>query len=332
MKRSIRSLFVFSSIAISIAACGGPNNEHEISARLELPASQDSSIAVRPALDVSSLYDPSIADRIVIEEIDLFVADVRLLGSDPRMPVGGLPLLSNGHVIEGFDAETATLELPFPAYLADQEDLAVYIRLDRSEALQHASVVVRGRIYSTARSGGSNGLTAAVDPDGDPADEGEEGAQLTKMPRGKRGTGGVDPDGDPADCVDPDGDPAKCRYSVVERGEEGKSVPFELRGEDVADLITGVDASSLFDVVIGIPAARWFTPEAMVRIESELAEQNREVGQEIGQRRNERDPVVLNQLMDRAESARERMENQEYFAAESDRPLDDLKIRRPERR
>lgn len=330
MNRSIQTILFSSSLACAIVACG--SDPSTVGARLELPAERDSSIAVRPALDVSNLYDPSIAERIVIDQIDLFVSDVRLLGADPRLPVGGLPLLASGQVIEGFDAETATLELPFPAHFADEPNLAVYIRVDRSEALENASVVVRGRIYSAARSGGSNGLTAAVDPDGDPADEGGDGDRLTSMVAKGRGKGSVDPDGDPADCVDPDGDPAKCRYSVVERGEEGKSIPFELRGEDVADLITGVDASSLFDVVIGIPAARWFTPEAMQQIDSELAKSDRpSVAKEIGEKHYDRDPVVLNKMVDRSEAARERMENEEFFAAESDRPLDDLKIRRPDR-
>src|SRR6185436_19375570 len=139
------------------AACGG-SGERELDATLNLPPTREAKIALRPALDVSHLYDPAIADRIVIDEIDLNVSDVRLLGADPRVPVGGLPLLPEATVLEAYDGSSPALELSFPEYLAGQDDLAVYIHIDRSELLASASTVIRGRIYAKPVRGGTGSL------------------------------------------------------------------------------------------------------------------------------------------------------------------------------
>src|SRR5262245_54183805 len=259
--KALNLTLIISSMTILAVACGG--TDRPIDATLNLPTAREAKIALRPALDVSHLYDPAIADRIVIDEIDLNVSDVRLLGADPRVPVGGLALLPEPAVLEAYDGQIPALELSFPEYLAAQDDLAVYIRIDRSELLASASTVIRGRVYEKAVNGGSSPLTA------------DDMRLPTKHQKGES----IDPDGDPAappDCsIDPDGDPAlprTChqRRMLVSRGESSKSVPFELRGDDTAELVTGVDTDEKLDVVIGIPAARWFTREAMEEIDRQL--------------------------------------------------------------
>lgn len=321
---------LIAGIAATMVACGG--TDRDIDARLEAPVARDSKVALRPALDVSNLYDPAIADRILIEEIDLNISSVRLLGADARIPVGGFPLLTRPAVLQAFDGESPSLELPFPSFFADQDDLAVYVRVDQSEALMNASVVIRGRIYSQALKGGSANLTATENDD-TAIDEDEDNGGAKKEDTVK----GIDPDGDPADpCgIDPDGDPADpiCgrRRHLTSRGETSKSIPFELRGEDVADLVSGVDADLSFDVIIGIPAARWFTPEAMRAIDAELRETTREPSSKINGNKYEAERVVIEARMDdRAEQAKEMLEH-EYFVAEERPGIDALKIRRPDR-
>lgn len=319
------------ALAATLVACGGAN-ERDIDVRLEAPVARESKIALRPALDVSSLYDPAIADRLVIEEIDLNISSVRLLGADARIPAGGFPLLTRPAVLQAFDGETPSLELPFPAHFADQDDLAVYVRIDQSEALMNASVVIRGRIYAQAVKGGLSSLTATENDD-TAVDEDEDNGGAKKEDTVK----GIDPDGDPADpCgIDPDGDPADpiCgrRRHLTSRGEAQRSVPFELRGEDVADLVSGVDENLSFDVVIGIPASRWFTPEAMRAIDAELRQEAHQPNDKISGNKYDADRVLIEARMeDRAEQAKEMLEH-EYFVAEERPGIDALKVRRTDR-
>jgi hypothetical protein len=299
-------------------ACGGGS---EPIATIEVPDQRAPRISVTAALDVSALHDPAIADRIVVEEITVNVADVRLLGADPKIPAGGYDLLPVERVVSAYDGEDAGIDLPFPRNLLAGEDLAVYVRLDRSVSLEGASVIVRGRIYAKPPKGGVSKLTEAPDPDGDPADDpdGEDGESWT----GYRGTGapkkdgkggqGIDPDGDPAhECaIDPDGDPAsppQCRSAKgLHANLTDASVPIELRGEDIADLVAALDSDSLLDVVIGIPAARWLTPETMAAIDRAL-EGEQATPTESEEMRDERDPFILEAVRDERNTTSEEQE------------------------
>jgi hypothetical protein len=255
-------------MSASVAACG---TEHGpiLSADLAAPAAREAKITLSPALDVS-VFEQALLERFVIEDIQLNVADVRLLGADPRIPAGGLVLLAHDRVVAGGDH--GGLEIPFPAQFADDDDLAVYLRIDRTPDLAGASVVVRARLYEERASGGAAALSAevgATDPDGDPADD----------PEAK--VGATDPDGDPAqpgcddvgDATDPDGDPAHpgCqRDALVQRGFQQQYVEVELRDERPADLVTGLARSGSSDVVVGIPASRWLSPEVVASMEAAL--------------------------------------------------------------
>jgi len=258
--------------SLTALACGteqGPS----ITAELSAPASREAKITLNAALDVS-MFDETLVDRFVIEDIQLNVADVRLLGTDPRIPAGGLVLLGDEQLMRAGGIE-AGLEIPFPTQFADDDDLAVYLRIDRSPILGDASVVVRARLYEERVAGGAAALSAevsATDPDGDPA---VDPASAT------------DPDGDPAtpkcnsgDATDPDGDPAiDCRRdALVQRGTSQDYVVVELRDERPADLVTSLARSGASDVVVGIPAARWLTPEVVAAMEAAL-EKPAELGQ-----------------------------------------------------
>src|SRR6185295_2441724 len=89
----------------------------------------------------------------------------------------------------------------------------------------------------------------APDPDGDPA--------IKNAPDPDGDPAAPDPDGDPASinhgrCApDPDGDPARClRRHPLESFTGGRSVPFELRGSDLVDLVVGFDQGSRLDVIL----------------------------------------------------------------------------------
>ncbi|MCA9551408.1 MAG: hypothetical protein KC933_15335 [Myxococcales bacterium] len=252
--------------SFTVLACG-TESAPSITADLAAPATREAKITLNAALDVS-VFDQALLDRFVIEDIQLNVADVRLLGADPRIPAGGLVLLGDNQVVQAGGVE-AGLEIPFPTRFADDDDLAVYLRIDRTPELGDASVVVRARLYEERVSGGASALSAevsATDPDGDPA---VDPASAT------------DPDGDPAspkcsnsgDATDPDGDPARlgCRRDgLVQRGTSQDYVVVELRDERPADLVTGLARSGASDVVVGIPAGRWLTPEVVAAMEAAL--------------------------------------------------------------
>lgn len=329
------------AVAALAPACGA--DESAPRGSLEVPAPRQAQISLTPALDVSDLYDASLADRFVVDEIIVHIADVRMLGADPRIPAGGLGLLPEGRLVSAFDGDEVGIELPFPRYLLSQDDLAVYIRLDRSPEIEDASVVVRGRLFARPAAGGINPLTADPDPDGDPADSPESSAPPRDGYEGevvkKEGKPTIDPDGDPArECdPDPDGDPAResrCRiggdrHGLVLRGMEQESVPIELRGYDVADLIAGLDTSSSLDVIIGIPAARWLTPETVAALDRALPVEP--AGTPDG-RRARATAIVVNAAKvteQRTQTSRARVgeDGDEYFLSD-DLDLSRLKVRR----
>lgn len=264
------ALRAITPMALVVAvACGGEQRS-PIAADIIAPEAREARLTVTPALEVSD-FDEALLGRIHIEDIRLNLGDVRLLGADPRIPVGGMPLLDEGRVIEAF-GDRAGLDIPFPSRFLDDEDLAVYVRIDRSPDLDEASVVVRARLYQEAVRGGSDSLTvdttSATDPDGDPAKDPDDRV------------GATDPDGDPAlpddceDATDPDGDPARpsdcSRRGLIQRGEFQPYVVVELRDDRTADLVAALHDQAATDVVVGIPASRWFTPEVIAQLDAEL--------------------------------------------------------------
>lgn len=262
-KAAFRTL---SPLALFAAAACGAEQRATIDAELVAPEAREAKITLTPALEVSDV-EQTLLDRIVIEDIHLNLSDVRLLAADPRIPVGGLPLLEESRIVESSN-QGGGIELPFPHLFVDDPDLAVYVRVDTSPRLDDAAVVVRARLYQDVVRGGATSLSiatkAATDPDGDPADD----------PEGI--VGATDPDGDPAippECngaTDPDGDPARgrCKHGLVQRGALQPFVMIELRDDHPADLVATLSDDVTRDVVVGIPAARWLTPEVLDEIEA----------------------------------------------------------------
>lgn len=242
-------------------ACGGTSDP--LRAELQLPDRREAKVTVTPALEVSSLFDDGLAERIVIDEITINLAEARLLGADPSIPAGGYDLLSRPRIVRAEDGARAAIELAFPDQFLSDDDLAVYLRIDPSNELDQASLIIRGRLFETAvAEGGATALTAgggatsATDPDIDPADD----------PEGVGVDCATDPDIDPADC----GEMGMRRSGLVTRGRFNPSIDFELRDRGAADLVTQLAHAETLDVVVGIPANRWFTPTVVRSLEQVL--------------------------------------------------------------
>src|SRR5688572_9986849 len=168
----MKALRVIAPIVLMGAACGTEGTDLDVA--LEAPTHAEARVSISAALEVSDLLDSGLADRVVIEDITVNLAEVRLLAADPRIPPGGFSLLSKETLLEFYGAEDSKLELSFPDQFLAQEDLAVYIRIAPSETLDDASIIVTGRFYQSPIKGGQSslsakeGTTGASDPDGDP--------------------------------------------------------------------------------------------------------------------------------------------------------------------
>ncbi|MFO0724099.1 MAG: hypothetical protein U1E65_09975 [Myxococcota bacterium] len=306
----MKSMFLALSIVLGVAACGGAANS-ALDAQLSVPEIRESRVTLTPALDVSSVVDGSIADRLVIDSITINVADIRLLGADPRVPTGGLRLAEGEQVVS---TESDVTAFPFPASLLDDQ-LAVYVRLAPSSALDSASVIVRARLFSHAVSAGAQHLASGSptdpstpDPEGDPSKATPDPEGDPSHPTGDRV---IDPEGDPsksdgtgraaatkdACVVDPEGDPSHCRGGRMLRkrqalaGSDDPYVTVELRGIDAVDLIVDLDKTSRLNVVLGIPAARWLSAETVAQLESALDQAP--VDQNEAKGKTEREAVVV---------------------------------------
>jgi hypothetical protein len=271
-------LILFAFTGAVAAACGAA--EAPVNARIQVEEPREARVALSPALDVRSILDPALADRIVIDSIQVNLSDARLLGTDPSIPTAGLRLIDHDRVLENIGDGTPGAEFPFPENLLD-DTLAIYLRLGSTAELQGASVVVRARLFELPVETATHPLREqAPDPDGDPAMDGDKAPDPDGDPAMGGGDEAPDPDGDPAmkedpkRCApDPDGDPAmkeRCRITRRSLERQVPSIPFELRGSDEVDLVVGFDDDSHLNVVLGIPAGRWFTTEVIQQLEKAL--------------------------------------------------------------
>lgn len=246
--------------AAGIVATGcGPSPEPQ-AASLESPPRDRAVVSLTPALELPS--DPStLARRIVVEEIQVGLAEARLLGAHPSLPPGGLPLLDTAEVVAKAPGSGPAWRAPFPPRHLHDKGLAVYFRIERNGALRAASIVVRGRLRIHP-AGAALDPTGATDPDGDPAR-----GHPDPIPEQRHDT--------PVGATDPDGDPAwpKIRLGPARRADG--SIPFELRDNQPADLVASLQNPTDFDVVAGIPAIRWFTPQVVTQLNLALASRRR---------------------------------------------------------
>ena len=270
--KNLRSLSLIGFAVSALAACGGTSG-FEAAAPEEAAERRTSSLSVTPKLDVEGLFAASLADRIQVEEIIFNLSEVRMLGADPRIPAEGIALLTEDRIVRSGGGDVPAVELTFPDFLLDAEELAVFLRVGPSAALDGASVVIRGHYRpaedATLDATNLEEMRAAVeatDPDVDPMDDPEP------RPRGSSDCA-TDPDVDPMSC---DKKTSTSRGALQVGGALPILVPFELRDEQVVDLVTTLGSTSETDVVLGIPAARWLTPDLVGTFEAALDVQNQQ--------------------------------------------------------
>ena len=323
----MKAFRVIAPIVLMGAACGTEPTDIDVS--LEAPTHAEARVSISAALEVSDLLDSGLADRIVIEDITVNLAEVRLLAADPRIPPGGYSLLSKAALLEFYGPEDSKLELPFPEQFLSQDDLAVYIRIAPSAALESASIIISGRFYQSPIAGGQSELkatgsrTGASDPDGDPVMPDDE--RTARDNDADQRASGAATDG-PGDCAsDPDGDPVDCgQHALVGNGSSEESVAFELRTSDIADLVATLGTDSALNVVVGIPASRWFTDEVIESLDRAVEAENSPI-----QRTNDKvtdDDVIVVDSAERAATDKMQDPRDDYFV--TDREIDDLTVRR----
>ena len=254
-------------------ACGTEGSDLSADIHTQSSQSSDALVGLVPVLDFDEVVDSSFAERVIVDEIVLHVSDVRLLGLDPSIPTGGIRLIDAPEIVSLTREMQNQIEFGFPEHL-QRDDLAVYLHISPSVELDGASVVVRGRLYAHSAPEPDERRThsllaeraageGAVDPDGEPA--------------APTGEGAVDPDGEPADCA-PD---QRCQGLASE--SDAAFVSFELRGTDSVELQAGFQTSEGLEVVLGIPAARWFTEEAVQAMNAALLELTRTTPGQVDQ-------------------------------------------------
>ena len=231
---NLRSLPLIGLACAALAACGGAT-EFDPAAAEETTERRTSSLSVTPKLDVQGLFADSLADRIQVEEIIFNLSEVRMLGADPRVPAEGVALLTEDRIVRSAGGNVPAVELTFPDFLLNAEELAVFLRVGPSPALDGASVIIRGHYRpsedATLDATDLQEMQAAVeatDPDVDPMDDPDP------VPKGSTDCA-TDPDVDPMSC---DKKTATTRGGLQVGGTLPVMVPFELRDEQVVDLVT----------------------------------------------------------------------------------------------
>lgn len=300
MKRSLERTrpHLLGPIAIlTLAACGSEGTM--LDAQVELPSAGAAELTITPAIQGDIIDQLGWGRRLVIEHVAVHLADVRLLGADPRIPAGGLGLLEAPQIVGADGRPEAALHLPVPERFLETEDLAVFLRLEPDADLEGASVEVFGRLYAGDPTDAqelvsSSGRTRTPDPDVDPSrpdptlgddrdgtvpdPDVDPSMTARRLPNGPERMV-PDPDVDPSRGGDDDG--RTTQALVASSGDASvPSVAFVLRDDTVADMVAILGAHSRLDVVVGIPAERWLDNDVVRELESAL---DREVAQARGQ-------------------------------------------------
>ena len=265
------------AVTLAVAACGdgAEPSSTNVSAQIAVPEARKARVTVTPALDLSGLADAELSEELTVEQLVVHLVDARLLGNDPRIPAGGLPLLDAPRLVYAEGDGRFGIELPFPSAFLEANDLAVYLRTAPSPELDGAAV----RVVASVPEAGQFALVGMVDPEGDPVrpDDGmvdPEGDPVQPDdgmvdPEGdpvRPDDGMVDPEGDPVrpddGMVDPEGDPVHCTEPCDQQSqslEAGTQIILVDRAG--TELVVSFDERSHFDVVFGIRAANWLNPE-----------------------------------------------------------------------
>lgn len=202
-------------------------------------------------------------------------SDVDPVQDAPRSPP---PSSTSGAVEESRDAVDPDVDPARPQEAQDPAG-AVDPDVDPAHPREHASgepVDSDGAVdpdVDPARDP-EGGVSGAVDPDVDPARPKETSSEedASELARSARAVSG-ESTSSRSSALKARGLPPHLEGAQVGgRAEDGTdSIAFVLRDEQAADMVASLVGNRLrHDVVVGIPAARWFTPRVMASLERGL--------------------------------------------------------------
>ena len=304
-----------SSLGLLMAA-GCVSTEDSLEVSITTPKTREARVRLSAALDVTGLDNSNFAGRIVIDEIIVNVASLRLLGENPAIPVSGQPLIENDFILST-SPDAPIADFPFPSSML-HEHLAVYARIDQSNSLDHSSVIVRARLFDGPTVGFEQQLTSAggtneenteegsPNPDGEPNREespnpdGEPNREESPNPDGEPNREeSPNPDGEPNN-EDPDGEGSRqsgltVANAVSNDSQLRRALSFELHGSDQVEMVVVFDPSAQMNVTLSIPANRWLNADSLQKLEQALRAIHSPQGRTAHSAENGSKPLVLDQ-------------------------------------
>ena len=165
MNNALRSFVAITAGLIMSCSNSQPEGQIEIHA----PETGKARIAVSAKIDWDRLSNSSFAQRVVIDEIRVNIAELKLLGDNPTMRVDGEPLIEAATLMT-VSNNTSPREFPVAEQFRS-ERLSVYARVAPSDALANSSVVVRARLYESQENTFEQSLSSSQeDDDNKPSD------------------------------------------------------------------------------------------------------------------------------------------------------------------
>ena len=284
----LRDIYLTGLTLLFASGCVSSDEEFKVS--ITTPKAREARVRLSAALDLTGLDNSNFAGRIVIDEIIVNVASLRLLGENPAIPVAGQALIDQDFILSS-SPNAPIADFPFPSSML-HEHLAVYARIDKSNSLGNSSVIVKARLFDGPTVGFEQHLTSGGNCDEEeeceaPNPDGEPNRQDAPNPDGEPNREDApNPDGEPnrEDAPNPDGEPnnddpegegtRRSGLSLANTFESGTSVrkelSFELRGQDQVEMVVVFDPSSQMNVTLSIPAKRWLNAKSLQKLEKAL--------------------------------------------------------------
>ena len=293
MKYPLRTLL---AISFSMTASCYNDSSPEAQVKILAPQANEAKVAVSAKVDWNEASNQEFARRVVVDEILINIAELRLLGDNPTMRVDGEPLTNSGFIMS-VSNDNPYLEIPFSEQFLSNY-LSVFARIAPSEKLSNSSVVVRARLYDAPGNKFEQALSSSQDGDEDkPTDDEVTNTYETPNPDSepKRDeTPNPDsepnreetpnPDGEPNrdETPNPDGEPNNeddedtIRRSKLTSDEASNRlakdtfIKFEVRGADLLELVALFEPNVRNKVILPIPAYKWLTVASVKRLEAAL--------------------------------------------------------------
>ncbi|MEE2901993.1 MAG: hypothetical protein VYC39_06660 [Myxococcota bacterium] len=293
MKYPLRTLL---ALGLSMTPSCYKDAPPEAQVKILAPQSSEAMVAVSAKVDWNETSNREFSRRVVVDEILINIAELKLLGDNLTMRVDGEPLINDGLIMSVSNNNPYT-EFPFSEqFLSDY--LSVYARIAPAEKLSNSSVVVRARLYESPENKFEQALSSSQDSDDEnsaddevtttyetPNPDSEPNRDETPNPDSEPNREETpNPDGEPNrdETPNPDGEPNNeddedpIRRSKLTSGEASSRlakdtfINFEIRGADVMEMVALFEPTERNKVILAIPAYKWLTEASVKRLEAAL--------------------------------------------------------------